>query len=408
MARTVVGLFDSHQEAQRAYNELVQMGIDRNDISVVSQEKNRSSTSVASGDDDDSDAGTGAAVGAGTGAVVGGAAGLFAGLTLVGATIPVIGPVIAAGPLIATLAGAGVGAATGGLIGALVGAGVPEHEARLYEEGVRRGGTLLTVRAEDRQAEQAAQIMTRSGAIDIQRRGAEWRSDASTATTRQTQTSAQTRQVQPGEQARIPVVEEEVQVGKRKAETGGVRVKSHVTEKPVQETVSLHEERVNVERRPVDRPAHGQDLSTSQDETIEVRETREVPVVQKTARVVEEVVVSKEARDRQQTIQETARRKDVEVEKIGNQPGESGRGFEAYTNEFRSNFDQAYVGKGLSFEHTMPAYRYGYNLGGSERYRGKDWNAIEPDARRDWESHNPGTWEKFKDAVRYGWDRVAH
>ena len=120
-----------------------------------------------------SDTGSGAATGAAAGGVLGGAAGLVVGL--MGLAIPGIGPIVAAGPLAAALAGAGVGAVAGGLIGGLTGAGVSEEDANYYAESVRRGGALVTVRADDARADEAARIMRSHGAVDIERRAEQWR-----------------------------------------------------------------------------------------------------------------------------------------------------------------------------------------------------------------------------------------
>ena len=119
--------------------------------------------------DDASRAGTGAV----TGGVVGGAAGLVA--SLLGLAIPGIGPIIAAGPIVATLTGVGVGAVAGGLIGGLTDMGVSGRDAEHYAEAVRRGGALVTVHADASRAERAAGIMRAHGAIDIERRAGQWR-----------------------------------------------------------------------------------------------------------------------------------------------------------------------------------------------------------------------------------------
>ena len=114
-----------------------------------------------------------AAAGAVTGGVVGGAAGLAA--SLAGLAIPGIGPIIAAGPIVSLLTGAGVGAVAGGLIGGLTDMGVSQGDAEYYAEAVRRGGALVTVRADDVRAERAAEIMRAHGAVDIERRADRWR-----------------------------------------------------------------------------------------------------------------------------------------------------------------------------------------------------------------------------------------
>jgi uncharacterized protein (TIGR02271 family) len=134
---------------------------------------------------------------------------------------------------------------------------------------------------------------------------------ASTAATQQT---AQARQLKDGQTA-IPVVEEEVAIGKREVERGGVRVRTEVEERPVEEQVRLREEHVKVERRPVDRPASEADIRRAQQGgTLDVREKVEEAVVQKNARVVEEVVVGKEATQRTETVRDTVRKTDVHVE----------------------------------------------------------------------------------------------
>jgi uncharacterized protein (TIGR02271 family) len=206
------------------------------------------------------------------------------------------------------------------------------------------------------------------------------------------------------------VIEEEVQVGKRTVSRGGVRVYSRVTEKPVEEQVQLRKEQVSVERRPVNRPVSGTDREAFKEGTIEMTETSEEAVVSKQARVVEEVVVRKDAQERTETVRDTVRRTDVEVEKLGAERGQSASGFSDYDADFRKNFTSTYGsrGKNYTYEKYAPAYRYGHDLASDKRYSGKDWSTFESDARRDWETRNPGqsTWEDVKDAVRYAWDTV--
>jgi uncharacterized protein (TIGR02271 family) len=118
-----------------------------------------------------------------------------------------------------------------------------------------------------------------------------------------------------GAEATIPVVEEHVAVGKREIEGGRVRVYTRVLERPVEESVQLHEERARIERRPVDRPATEADMATAFKEgSMEIRERTEVPVVQKQARVVEEVRVGKDVRERTETVRDTVHKTDVRVE----------------------------------------------------------------------------------------------
>ncbi len=179
MAKTVVGLFDTFTAAQNVAQELVNAGFQRNDISLLASDRSGEYSRTVGGTE--SAAGEGAAAGAVGGGVLGGTLGLLVGVGAL--AIPGIGPVLAAGPLAAalgtaaagTLVGAGVGAATGGVLGALVGAGIPEADAGFYAEGVRRGGTLVIVKASDDMANRAYDIMQRYGAVDVDKRDAEWR-----------------------------------------------------------------------------------------------------------------------------------------------------------------------------------------------------------------------------------------
>jgi hypothetical protein len=180
MVKTIVGSFDSFNEAHQVANELRAAGFLDNDISIVANNADGAYENDARIGDTtttrtDRDAGdtSATAKGAVAGAVVGGGAGLAA--SLAGLAIPGIGPIIAAGPIVATLAGAGTGAVAGGLIGGLVDLGVPETDAEYYAEAVRRGGALVTVRADESRAEEAADIMRDRGAVDIQRRVERWR-----------------------------------------------------------------------------------------------------------------------------------------------------------------------------------------------------------------------------------------
>jgi hypothetical protein len=170
MAKTVVGLMNTREEAHQVVNDLVNMGLSRDSISLMAREDKRGEGRTTGRERSESGD---VAKGAGTGAAIGGGAGLLVGLAAF--AIPGIGPVIAAGPLATALAGLGVGAAAGGIIGALVNVGVPESDAEYYAEGVRRGGTLITVSADERQADRAADVMRRHGAVDIEERVEHWR-----------------------------------------------------------------------------------------------------------------------------------------------------------------------------------------------------------------------------------------
>lgn len=174
MAKTVVGYFDDFAQAERAVRVLVQSGFSRDHISLlVGDPKGEyAKYGVSPQTTVTAESGSGIAAGAGTGAVVGGLGGLLLGLAAL--AIPGIGPVIAAGPLGAALLGAGLGTVSGGIIGALVDIGVAEQEARDYAEALRRGGTVVAVKTEGLMIDRAIEIMEQHGAIDMNKRMAEW------------------------------------------------------------------------------------------------------------------------------------------------------------------------------------------------------------------------------------------
>ena len=168
--KTVTGLFDNYDQATDAVGELEAMGVPREDIGLVAN----NATGLHTGEQ--SEAGEDAATGAGLGAVIGGAGGLLTGLGLM--AIPGVGPVVAAGWLAATavgaVGGAVVGGAAGGIVGAMTKAGVPENDAHVYAEGVRRGGTLVTARVEDNLVPKAEQILKQYNSVDIPSRRNEY------------------------------------------------------------------------------------------------------------------------------------------------------------------------------------------------------------------------------------------
>jgi hypothetical protein len=169
--KSVSGLFDSYAEARHAADELMVYGAPASRISIIASDLRGEYTATRG--DGESPSGTGA--GALTGGLMGGAAGVAVGLT--GLTIPILGPVIAAGPIVAALAGAGMGAVVGGLMGALASVGVDSDEARIYAEGIRRGGAVVTVECNDDEIEALAAILSRHGVVDIARRAEAWRRD---------------------------------------------------------------------------------------------------------------------------------------------------------------------------------------------------------------------------------------
>jgi stress response protein YsnF len=287
-----------------------------------------------------------------------------------------------------------------------------DEDAAHYSEAVRRGGAVVTVTAQsEEEADRAADILDARGVVDIQQRSREWQQTGwagSPAPARDASLDGDREQV-------IPVVKEELQVGKRRRERGGVRIYTHMDEESVSENVRLREEHATVERRPADRPATEADFAAFKEGTIEVRETVEEPVVAKKARVVEEVVVNKEVSERTEKVVDSVRNVHVDVENVSRSADTRGRsttrsaeGDRKRDSDYRNHWQTSYARAGGRYEDYEPAYRYGSTLAEEERYRGRNWNDIEPNVRRDWETRHPGSgWESFKAAVRHGWERVT-
>ena len=200
----------------------------------------------------------------------------------------------------------------------------------VYSEAIRRGSCVVVVEGiSDDQVDETVRVLEQNGAVDIDERASKWRAEgwagapsSAEGVRPQMQAKSEARTQMSGESTRIPVVEEQLQVGKRAVQRGGVRVFARTTERPVQEDVTLREEHARVERRPVDRPATESELGRAfEEKAVELRETAEEAVVAKTARVVEEVEVTKEVAERTERVQDTVRRTDVEVEDLRGRSG---------------------------------------------------------------------------------------
>ncbi len=170
MMQTLTRVYDDYTDAQSVVRALREAGIPEPDISLVSNH---------AGDGDGSATQDGVATGATVGGALGAGAGLLSGLGLM--AIPGVGPVVAAGWLAAmatgAVAGAATGAAAGGIIGALTNAGVTSDEAHMYAEGVRRGGSLVSVRVSDDNRSRAVDIMDEYEPADIEQRRSTWQSE---------------------------------------------------------------------------------------------------------------------------------------------------------------------------------------------------------------------------------------
>lgn len=254
MAQTVVGIFDSASDAQYAVQQLVSNGFSRDNIDVAAQGTTDTTSASTTSTSNDD--------------------------------------------------------SIGGFFRSLFGG---NDESDRYSNVARRSSTVSVYTQSMTEAERVADILDQYGAVDVNERASQYGYGAST-TTGTTSTAATT----TDNTASLPIIEEELQVGKRVVETGGVRLRSRIIERPVEEVVRLRVEHVHVERNPVNRPATEADLANFQQGTMEVTEHAEVPVVAKEARVVEEVRLGKDVEEHTETVRETLRSTDVEVEKLNN------------------------------------------------------------------------------------------
>jgi hypothetical protein len=159
----VFGIYATSEAAERAVDSLVQIGFPSTDISVLLPD---TSSTKEFAHTKDTKAPEGATTGVTTGGVIGGTLGVLAGIGAI--AIPGVGPLIAAGPIMAGLAGMGVGGAVGGLVGALVGMGIPEYEAKRYEGRVKDGGVLLSVHCDSSdEVSRAKKVLEATGAEDV-------------------------------------------------------------------------------------------------------------------------------------------------------------------------------------------------------------------------------------------------
>jgi len=394
MQHTLVAVFDNRSDAQNAMDELLASGFTRDNVYVSSADLTGQGSTGLSGTTTD---------------------------TTLGTTHE-----------------EGVGASIKHFFSNLFGADNDEHATR-YSSFVTGGRHVLTLTTtSEPEVERAADVIERFGPVDIDERHDLQGNAASLGTSAyQTQSSStlaagsmqsgtqagnlsgspsdatlrtdslqrDTAVERTGDKAAIPVVQEELRVGKRQVERGGVRVFSRMVETPVNETVALREEHVSVERRPVDQPINPADVAALKDQTIELRETAEEAVVQKSARVVEEVVVGKEVTQRQENIRDTVRHTEVDVQPL------QGSALDDDTY-YRSDWQTNYASLGGTYDDYAPAYRYGNEMRRDARYQGRSWDDVESDLRSDWDtrygSSGSSTWERMKAAVRSGWDRITH
>jgi uncharacterized protein (TIGR02271 family) len=288
--------------------------------------------------------------------------------------------------------------------------GVPDREAEDYVIGVNNGGKLVTLEASDDRTDEALEIMLRhersaagttpagmgtttaAGVVD---------DPARTTRKDRPQDKSKDRMKDVGGQETFEVVEEEIDIGTREVERGGVRVRSYVTERPVEEDVRLRGERVDVERRPVDRPLKKGEVDHAFEErSVSMTEKGEEVVVGKRARVVEEVVLRKDVEERTERVRDTVRRTDVEVERTDEV-------LKADRDHFVSHHRDTVGGTEQEYREREPAYRFGIDLAHHPDYRGRSWDEVAPEAREHWVRQNGETWLEYEPAVRYSYERAS-
>jgi len=350
---TVVGIFESESQARQVLDELIGIGVPRDDIHLSSA--SNTARDVASG----------------------------------GASLHGRQPEHHGGGFM-------------GWLDSLFGADDADERTR-YSGIVSQGRSVLAVDADEARRERVIDIMNSHGALDVDEDSRSYGSSGlrENTTTRNVSSASDVADRSGTEQA-IPVVREELRVGKRAVQSGAVRVYSRIIEEPVEETVQLREEKIRVNRRPVNREVTAADEALLRDQSIELTQTVEEPVVQKQARVVEEVVVGKDVTERTETVRDTVRHTEVKTEDIAS----SAMG--NYRDDFRRDFETRYKTSGDQFESYAPAYDYGYQMAGDTRYTGKRWEDVEDTLKTDFLRNNPtSSWDRTKGAVRYGWEKVT-
>lgn len=268
MAQTVIGFFDSYSEAQNAVEQLAMAGISRDRIDLSS---GRAGTGNASYGSDSSSYGSDSSSRSDDNE---------SGITR--------------------------------FFKNLFGNDDDDNVSRYSQVG-HNSDAIVTVHAQnDSEASRAADLLDSYGAVDVDERAASYG-----LTSGNRSTSSDRLSDSDERSTSIPIIREDLEVGKREVETGGVRVRSRIVERPVEEHVRLREEHVRVERNPVDRPLREGELGAFREGEIELTERAEVPVVNKEARVVEEIRLNKEVTERDETIRDTVRSTDVDIDETG-------------------------------------------------------------------------------------------
>ncbi|HEX9018951.1 MAG TPA: hypothetical protein VF806_07175, partial [Anaerolineaceae bacterium] len=324
--------------------------------------------------------GGGAGTGAGIGAVLGGLGGLLVGLGAL--AIPGIGPVLAAGPIITTLAGAGVGAVTGGIIGALAELGIPEEHANLYAEGIRRGGTLVAVRASDETADRARMLMNRFNPVDIENRSQNWRKE----------------QWQGFDQQGQPLSAERMEFNRDAYMTNaGVNATPDVN-MPQQGGYDprTSDAKIRAERESGD--YHSGESTGVEDASRHLNEDIYSKERVTDENLVDIPVTGTTTPEYVHDAREDANQLPIDTEDYG-----------TFDQDFHMHYQSRYAASGMPYVNYQPAYQYGYFLASDPQFEGYEWERVEPLAQEQWRRRGMrGTWDDVKDAVHHAWHSVTH
>jgi uncharacterized protein (TIGR02271 family) len=417
---TVVGVFPDRREAERAIEHLRRSDFDDDQIGIAVRDAEHGEGTIRSADDD-------ASGGALTGAVTGGALGGILGALAAG-LIPGVGPVIAGGLLAGVLGGAAVGAAAGGLLGALADMGVPEDEARYYDEEFRSGRTIVTVK-DDRRYDEARAILREHGAYDIQDRDTKMTgprtaaSDSDAYATMKGRDAPerdlpQSRLERDSAGERMELRQEDLSARKETAEAGKVQLEKDVVAERRTMDVPVSREEAVIERHPVDRRPSDRPVSGREEIEIPLRE--EQVTIDKQPVVYEEVEIGKRQVQGTKRVSGDVRREVADVKESGDVRFGAAHSdarmptWDEVSPGFRSRWQQSHGNTGGRWEDYEPGYRYGYEMAHDPRYLDRDWNDLEPEFRNDYSEWSrkygyrseASTWDKVRANAREAWQEA--
>ncbi len=356
MKETVVAVYLDRKQARQAFTALVESGVDPKHISLLTEQN---------ADDVHEISGRQVAEGAASGAVGGGLVGGM--VALAALAIPGLGPIVAAGPIAATLTGLTVGAAAGGVLGALTGLGLPAEDAEAYAEAVRRGATLVAVNVDDTETIHVRDILDSHSPIDLADRVESWREEGWTGFNYQ------------GYEAYKPYFQ-----NLHRIEYGDVPFAHYEPAYLLGYTLATEPDYAGKD----DWDA----LEASAQEAWEKEnygpwDTFKDAIYAGWHRVKE---AGREAVDA--------------VEDFF----EEDDGYDDYRDRFLTHYHTYFTSSYYPYDDFDRAYRYGYALATYDRYEGAStWDEVKEDAQEEWEEHFLRPWAEFKEAVRHAWEAAS-